>query len=117
MGFGFKIGEVELGNNKRVEGWRIMRGYLAHKPYEEPMLKFFRSCGNIVRTIPQLIYYKSSSSIGSKKEDLDTTQEDHAADNCRYVLMSLDMLPSRFGGSSENFEIRKREYKPKSSFM
>jgi len=71
MGFGFQIGEIELGNNDRVEGWRIMKSYLSHKPYEDPMMKYFRSCGNIIRTIPQLIYYQSRSGNVSKKEDLD----------------------------------------------
>lgn len=115
MGFGFQIGNVELGNNNRVEGWRVMKSYLAHKPYEEPMLKYFRSCGNIIRTIPELVYYRPKSGVGSKKEDLDTTQEDHAADDNRYMLMSLDRLPSRFESSSA-IEVVKREYAPKSSF-
>jgi len=115
MGFGFQVGEIELGNNKRSEGWRIMKSYLSHKPYEEPVLKFFRSCGNMIRTIPQLIYYQSRSGAESKKEDLDTTQEDHAADDCRYVLMSLDRLPSRFESNSI-VKIKRRKYTPKSSF-
>jgi phage terminase large subunit len=71
MGFGFHIGEVELGNNNRVEGWRVMKTYLSHKPYEEPLLKFFRSCENIIRTIPDLMYYQPRSGASSKKEDLD----------------------------------------------
>jgi len=116
MGFGFGVGEVVLGNNNRVEGWRVMKSYMSHKPYEEPMLKFFKSCPNMIRTIPELIYHKSRSGATSKREDLDTTQEDHAADDCRYALMSLDRLPSRFGGSNTVFEVAKREYKPKSSF-
>ena len=115
MGFGFQIGEIELGNNNRVEGWRVMKSYLSHKPYQEPVLKFFRSCVNIITTIPQLIYYRSRTGADSKKEDLDTTQEDHAADDCRYALMSLDRTPSRFESSSFS-EIRGREYIPKSSF-
>lgn len=115
MGFGFQVGQVELANNDRVEGWRIMKSYLSHKPYEEPILKFFRSCGNIIRTIPQLIYYQSRSGNTSKKEDLDTTQEDHAADDCRYALMSLDRLPSRFENSSY-VGIKRRKYSPKSKY-
>lgn len=115
MGYGFGVGQVELGNNNRVEGWRVMKSYMAHKPYEEPMLKIFRSCENMIRTIPQLVYYTTRSGRTSKKEDLDTTQEDHAADAVRYALMSLDMLPSRFNSSS-SIEIKKRAYRPKSSF-
>jgi len=71
MGFGFKAGSIELGNNNRVDGWRIMKSYLMHKPYEEPMLKYFNTCGNIIRTIPQLTYYQARGGRASKKEDLD----------------------------------------------
>lgn len=115
MGFGFKIGMIELGNNSRVEGWRVMKSYLAHKPYEEPLLKVFRSCINIIRTVPQLIYYQPRSGASSKKEDLDTTQEDHSADALRYLLMSLDRLPSRFESSS-SYVVKKRNYSPKSIY-
>lgn len=115
MGFGFKVGMVELGNNSRVEGWRVMKSYLSHKPYEEPLLKVFRSCINIIRTLPQLIYYQPRSGASSKKEDLDTTQEDHSADALRYLLMSLDRLPSRFENSS-SYVIKKRDYSPKSIY-
>lgn len=115
MGFGFKIGQIELGNNDRVEGWRVMKTYLAHKPYEEPLLKFFRSCGNIIRTLPQLIYYQPRSGATSKKEDLDTTQEDHGPDAVRYLLMSLDRLPSRFE-SSAFVTVKRRQYTPKSRY-
>ncbi len=115
-GFGFQVGAVELGNNKRVDGWRIMKAYLSHKPYEEPLLKFFRSCSNIIRTMPEQTYYKSRSSMGVKKEDLDTTKEDHAQDDCRYFLMSLEELPKRFGGTSSDFEVVSRSYSPNNSF-
>lgn len=114
MGFGFKIGAVELGNNDRVEGWRIVKSYLDFKPYEEPMLKIFKNCDNMIRTLPQLVYYTPKSGGTSKKEDLDTTQEDHAADDLRYTLMSLDRLPSRFESNS-SIKVVRRRYAPKSS--
>jgi len=115
MGFGFQIGSIELGNNDRVEGWRVMKSYMAHKPYEEPMLKFFRNCGNIIRTLPQLIYYQPRSGASSKKEDLDTMQEDHGPDAVRYLLMSLNRLPSRFESSSIT-DLKRRQYSPKSRY-
>lgn len=115
MGFGFKFGSIELGNNNRIEGWRLVKTYLSHKPYEEPLLKFFKSCGNMIRTIPILTYYQSRSSIESKKEDLDSRQEDHCSDNLRYMLMSLDRLPSRFESSSF-VGIKRRKYAPRSIY-
>jgi phage terminase large subunit len=114
MGFGFQVGEVEPGNNDRVNGWKLMKNYLEHKPYEEPLLKFFKICENAIRTIPQLIYYEAKGASGKVKEDLDTRQEDHAADGIRYGLMSVDTLPSRFTTAS-HYEIVGRSYKPNSS--
>lgn len=115
MGFGFLVGSIELGNNKRVEGWRVMRTYLGHKPYEEPLLKFFKSCENAIRTIPQLIYYESRSSATSVKEDINSDSDDHNADAIRYILMSLDRLPSRFE-SSTFIKVKRRAYNPHSRY-
>lgn len=115
MGFGFLVGSIELGNNKRVEGWRVMRTYLGHKPYEEPLLKFFKSCENAIRTIPQLIYYESRSSATSVKEDINSDSDDHNADAIRYLLMSLDRLPSRFE-SSTFIKVKRRAYNPHSRY-
>jgi len=114
MGFGFKNGEIEPGNNDRQEGWRVMKSYLSYKPYEEPLLKIFSTCENMIRTLPELVYYKKRTGE-SKKDDLDTTQEDHAADECRYVLMSLDKLPSRFQGIHAGMKIVSTSYVPNSS--
>ena len=113
MGFGFKVGNIELANKNREVGWRIVKSYLDHKPYEEPMLKFTLNCDNMIRTIPQLIYYSTRSGAESKKEDIDTSLEDHAADDLRYVLMSLDRLPDRFREGS-TIEIERRAYMPNS---
>jgi hypothetical protein len=65
-------------SNKRVPGWAIVHEYLhAHK------LVFFRNCVNSIRTIPTLMHSKTNP------EDLDTHQEDHAADALRYMLLTL----------------------------
>lgn len=111
MGFGFKVGNIELANKDREMGWRIVKAYLSHKEYEEPLLKFFSTVDNMIRTIPELIYYSPKSGADSKKEDLDTSQEDDAADDLRYLLVSLDRIPDRLRiGSSYNIE--KRGYTP-----
>lgn len=114
LGFGFKNGEIQLANNDRREGWRILRMYLAHKPYEEPLIKVFETCPNLIKTLPELIYYETSSS--GKKDDLDTRGDDHAADSVRYILMSLNDLPARAGGNISGFsglKIMRREYVPR----
>jgi hypothetical protein len=116
LGFGFKMGQIESGNNDRKEGWRLVKTYLSHAPYEQPLLKFFDTCENMVRTVPQMVYRASrqaASDEGIKREDLDTNLEDHAADELRYVLMSLDDLPMRF--QPEGIRLSRRAYVPHSS--
>jgi len=113
MGFGFNVGEIESANNDRQEGWRVMRNYLGHRPFEEPMLKIFDSCIELIRTLPQMIYYDSKTGEG-KKDDLDSSMEDHAVDAVRYTLMSMDRLPGRFQ-YGKNMPIVKRNYVPRST--
>mgnify|MGYP001578964200 CR=1 FL=1 len=64
-------------SNKRVAGWAIMHEYLGNG-----RLKIFRNCANLIRTIPTLTHAKNP-------DDLDSTQEDHAVDALRYLLITL----------------------------
>jgi hypothetical protein len=118
MGFGFQCGSVELGNNNRVEGWRVMKSYLSHKPYEEPLFKVFKSCDNMIRTVPKLTYHQYRSGEGSKKEDLDTKQEDHCLIGNTLVDLPTGQKPIKdlvgtvgrvisVGGSYDYYNVRK----------
>lgn len=75
---------VTKANNDRTAGWANVRDYL--RPVRQadgtdrPRLHVFRSCENLIRTLPLQQYAKES-------EDLDTDQEDHAVDALRYLLM------------------------------
>ncbi len=115
MGFGFKLGQIEEGNNDRQEGWRLVKSYLSHKPYEEPLLKIFANCENMIRTLPQMVYYQSKQAI-AKKDDLDSNLEDHASDTLRYVLMSIGLMPTRFS-SGTTTKIQRRHYTPHTSYI
>jgi hypothetical protein len=56
---------------------------LADDPYtEEPRLRFFSSCQNIVKQIAGIPLSKTNS------EDVDTKAEDHAYDALRYGMMT-----------------------------
>ena len=44
---------------------------------------------HFIRTIPNLVYDESNV------EDIDTRQEDHIYDECRYVLMEHPIAPPR----------------------
>ena len=47
-----------------------------------PMIYFFETCKNMIRTLPQLMYDPT------RPEDVDTTGEDHLYDELKYFLMS-----------------------------
>lgn len=76
------------GDNSRVPGWTQLRQYLGNVMTEgasEPtpiMLYFLDTCVHTIRTLPIL------QAAENKPEDLDTKQEDHAADETRYACMS-----------------------------
>lgn len=72
-------------NNDRVGGWQRMRDMLENaatdRP-EKPGLWVFNTCVNFLRTVPTL------QRDENKPDDVDTDQEDHAADACRYAANS-----------------------------
>jgi len=79
-------------------------------------LKFFSICENMNRTLPQMVYKSirnMASEEGMKNEDLDTRLEDHAVDDLRYTLMSLDTLPLRY--QPEGIKITRKTYTPQST--
>lgn len=65
-------------NNSRPAGWAIMHDYLM-----SGKIKVSRACANLIRTLPSLNFN------AKKPDDLDTQQEDHAADALRYMLLTL----------------------------
>ena len=76
------------GDNKRIPGWMQVHYRLAFDEQGYPMMYVFDTCKAFIRTIPMLVY----SEI--RPEDLDTTQEDHVADEVRYFCM-LNPIPAR----------------------
>ncbi len=63
-------------------GWDQLRSRLVGDGDGNPMIVFFSTCSDSIRTIPGLQHDRS------KPEDLDTEGEDHAADEVRYACMS-----------------------------
>ena len=53
------------------------------------MLQVFHTCKHFIRTLPNLVYDESNV------EDIDTRQEDHIYDECRYVLMENPISPRK----------------------
>ena len=69
----------------RINGWQRVRHWLGLAPDGTPWLQSSVACPYFNRTLPALV------SDETKPEDVDTNGEDHAADETRYVLMSMPM--------------------------
>lgn len=75
------------GDHKRIPGWMQMHYRLKFDQNGIPMMYIFSNCKAFIRTIPLLIY------DAHKPEDIDTTQEDHVADETRYMCMAYPIRP------------------------
>ena len=69
------------GDNTRLAGKMQFHYRLNFDADGRPMFQVFNTCKHFIRTIPNLVYDESNV------EDIDTRQEDHIYDECRYVLM------------------------------
>ncbi len=69
------------GDNTRLAGKMQFHYRLAFDTTGRPMFYCFDTCKNFIRTIPTLVYDDSNV------EDINTDQEDHIYDECRYVFM------------------------------
>ena len=77
----------EPGDHQRLPGWMQVHYRLAFDAAGLPMLYVFRNCRDTRRTLPLLRYDTTDP------EDLDTHQEDHIADEIRYLCQSDPIAP------------------------
>lgn len=77
----------EKGDNRRVPGWMQCHYRFAFDENGYPLVYFFSTCKDAIRTIPTLQFDEHDP------EDLDTKQEDHFADSYRYFCMSRPITP------------------------
>ncbi|MBR5095156.1 MAG: phage terminase large subunit, partial [Oscillospiraceae bacterium] len=75
------------GENARVPGWMQCHYRLQFDGEGRPRMYVFEGCSAFLRTVPELQFSKTVP------EDLDTTQEDHVADEWRYACMSRPVAP------------------------
>lgn len=85
--FADKFLYFEKADNARLDGKMQMHYRLAFDSDGRPMFYVFNTCPNFIRTFPALVYSQTDP------EDVDTTQEDHAYDECRYVCMANPLPP------------------------
>ncbi len=68
----------------RVMGWDIVHQYLRWDDLNPaPKLKIMDCCTNLIRTLPLLVHDTNNP------DDVDSDGEDHAADELRYMLVTL----------------------------
>ncbi|MEA4869494.1 MAG: phage terminase large subunit [Christensenella sp.] len=86
----FAHGGVPLirADNARIPGWQRVREYLAEADDGLPRLLLFRTCENLIRTLPMLTFDEHFS------EDVSAHCEDHAPEALRYGLMSRPVAAS-----------------------
>ena len=77
------------GDNRRIAGWMQMHYRMTFDAEGYPMLYVFENCRAFIRTVPGLLYSRTDP------EDVDTSQEDHAADESRYFCMTRPIAPVR----------------------
>lgn len=77
------------GDNTRLAGKMQFHYRFAFDTEGKPMFYAFTACKHFIRTLPTLVYDQRHV------EDIDTTQEDHAYDECRYVFMDNPIAPRK----------------------
>ena len=77
------------GENGRIPGWMQCHYRLQFDKQGWPRMYVFDTCEAFIRTVPLLRFSKTVP------EDLDTTGEDHAADEWRYACMSRPVTPMK----------------------
>lgn len=77
----------QRADNDRLAGKMQVHHRLRPQADKQPMLMVMDCCAHLTRTLPALIY------DSHKSEDVNTSQEDHAYDALRYLLMARPITP------------------------
>jgi hypothetical protein len=77
------------GDNTRLAGLMQFHERLRFRQDGRPMVYFFNTCKDFIRTVPNLPYDET------KVEDIDTDAEDHAYDAARYRFMDAPLIPKQ----------------------
>lgn len=77
------------GDHERIAGWMQCHYRLQFDEHGYPRMYVFEGCKGFLRTIPLMMY------DAHRVEDLDTSLEDHIADEWRYMCMARPVKPMR----------------------
>lgn len=75
------------GDHQRLPGWMQVHYRMQFDENGIPMMYIFNNCKAFIRTIPLLMY------DDNRPEDINTKQEDHVADETRYLCMANPIAP------------------------
>jgi hypothetical protein len=73
---------TRTSRDKRMGGWDQVRARLSGEDDGRPMIYFFDTCRDLIRTLPMMQHDEH------QPEDLDSDGEDHAVDDLRYACLS-----------------------------
>jgi len=85
--------------DKRMGGFDQIRGRLLGDKEGRPMIYFFETCRDLIRTLPM------AQHDPNRPEDMDSDGEDHAIDDLRYACLSRPFLtrPGEFPRSKNPY--------------
>lgn len=83
-------------DNQRISGWDQVRDRLVGDEDSGPMMFFFNTCKDTIRTLPALQHDDDNP------EDVNTDSEDHAGDDVRYACMSRPYTKRRVKKPTQN---------------
>lgn len=83
---------LDKGSNNRIQGVATVHNWLSLAPDGIPYWLITEDCVNLIRTLPMLVY------DNHRVEDVNTAQEDHAYDDLRYGLGSIQFIDLDSGG-------------------
>ena len=78
----------DKADNTRIAGKMQVHYRFQFDEMGHPKMYVFKTCKHFIRTLPTLIYDEKNV------EDVDTSQEDHIYDECRYVCMANPIAPT-----------------------
>lgn len=87
--------KLKPGSNDRVGGWTNYHTWLSIAPDGLPYYQVSTDCPNLIRTLPELVHDEN------KVEDVDSTGEDHAPDDQRYMLKKLKHIDASSGAVAQ----------------
>lgn len=88
-----KANNARVGTANASGGWDQLRarltGQMCNDGEKRPLIYFTKNCVDSIRTIPAMVHDEV------RIEDINTDQEDHAADDVRYACMSRPIIIKR----------------------